>query len=328
MIRPILATGMARSGGSWMARMLVDGGGAVHVNEPLNRLHPPGLSPGILRVPRPLSYQYIAAHNEAEFDPGYADMLGLRYHVASELRANPAPYDLAKAAKYFTTFTVGRLRGSVPVVDDPYAVFAARWLAERHGCQVVYLVRHPGGILSSLKRIGTRWRDNLPDIARQPELRAEYLEQFADDLDRITREPFDVVEHGCLLYRMIHSAIAQDSARCSDAIVVRYEDLACDPIPQFRELYRRLGLSFGARAEASISSATSPQNTRRQNPWGRVGLSRTAFQPMDSRANAWAWRHRLSAAEQEDVIERTADVASLFYTSDELRVSGAVATAT
>jgi hypothetical protein len=49
---------------------------------------------------------------------------------------------------------------------------------------------------------------------------------------------------------------------------------------------------------------------------------------MDSRANAWAWRHRLSAAEQEDVIERTADVASLFYTSDELRVSGAVATAT
>ena len=166
MIRPILATGMHRSGGSWVAKMLVDGSNAVHINEPLNRRHPPGLSPGILRVPAPLSYQYIAEHNDREYGPGYADMLGLRYHVASELRANQAPYDLAKMVKYLTSFTAGRVRGSVPVVDDPYAVFASRWLADRHGCQVVYLVRHPAGILSSLKRIGTRWRDNVPDIAR------------------------------------------------------------------------------------------------------------------------------------------------------------------
>ena len=328
MTRPILATGMARSGGSWMAKMLVDGGGAVHVNEPLNRLHPPGLSPGILRVPRPVSYQYIAAHNEAEFGPGYADMLRLRYHVASELWANHAPYDLVKAARYCATFTAGRVRGAVPVVDDPYAVFAARWLAERHRCQVVYLVRHPAGIISSLKRIGTRWRDNLPDIAGQRELRTAYLEQFGDDLDRVNGEPFDVLAHGCLLYRMIHSAIAQDAACRPDAIVVRYEDLAGDPVPQFRELYQRLGLPFGKRAEASISAATSPQDVRRQSPWGRVGFSKTAFQPMDSRANAWAWRHRLSTAEQEDVIERTADVASLFYTADELMVSEAAAMAT
>lgn len=327
MTRPVLATGMARSGGSWMAKMLVAGGGAVHVNEPLNRLHPPGRSPGILRVPRPVSYQYIAAHNEDEFGPGYADMLKLRYHVGSELRANHAPYDLAKAAKYCATFTAGRLRGSVPIVDDPYAVFAARWLSERHGCQVVYLVRHPAGIVSSLKRIGTRWRDNLPDIAGQRELRADYLEQFADDIDRVNSEPFDVVAHGCLLYRLIHSAIAQEAARNPGAIVVRYEDLAGDPLPRFRELYEALGLPFGSRAEAAIRDATSPKDARRQNPWGRVGLSKTAFQPMDSRANAWAWRHRLSAPDQEDVIERTADVASLFYAEDELMAGRAAAVA-
>ena len=32
--------------------------------------------------------------------------------------------------------------------------------------------------------------------------------------------------HGCLLYRLIHSAIAQDAEHHPDAIVVRYEDLA------------------------------------------------------------------------------------------------------
>lgn len=300
--------------------MLVAGGGAVHLNEPLNRRHPPGLSPGILRVPAPLSYQYIGEHNDAQYGPGFSDMFRLHYHVGSELRANRSPYDLAKMAKYLSTFTAGRIRHSRPILDDPYAVFAARWLADRHFCRVVYLVRHPAGIVSSLKRIGTRWSDNLPDIAAQPELIKAYLSNFSDDIDRTLSEPFDVVEHGCLLYRLIHSAIAQDAERHSDAIVVRYEDLAEQPVPEFRQLYGRLGMEFGEQAETAIRTATSPQDSRRSNPWGRVGLSKTAFQPMDSRANAWAWRKRLTPAEQEAVIERTADVAGLFYSDDELSI--------
>ena len=111
-------------------------------------------------------------------------MFRLHYHVGSELRANRSPYDLAKMAKYLSTFTAGRIRHSRPILDDPYAVFAARWLADRHFCRVVYLVRHPAGIVSSLKRIGTRWSDNLPDIAAQPELIKAYLSDFSDDIDR------------------------------------------------------------------------------------------------------------------------------------------------
>ena len=91
-----------------------------------------------------------------------------------------------------------------------------------------------------------------------------------------------------------------------------------------RDLYERLGLPFGEQASAAIVGATSPQDSRRVNPWGRVGLSKTAFQPMDSRANAWAWRQRLSHDEQEEIIERTADVASLFYSGDELAVTDEV----
>ena len=91
-------------------------------------------------------------------------------------------------------------------------------------------------------------------------------------------------------------------------------------MPEFRQLYGRLGMEFGEQAETAIRTATSPQDSRRSNPWGRVGLSKTAFQPMDSRANAWAWRKRLTPAEQEAVIERTADVAGLFYSEDELSV--------
>ncbi len=320
MSTPILLTGMHRSGGSWVAKMIEGGGGVVHVNEPFNRRHPPGLTPGILRVPPPRAYQYVGPHNEAEHLPGFRDMLELRYGLAAELRTNHGVYDLAKAAKYQAAFALGRARGLQALIDDPYMVFAAEWLAERLECRVVMLVRHPAGIVSSLKRIGNGWADNLPDIASQPELVGRYLSEYAGDLERAAAQPLDPVAHGALLWLLIHWAIAQQAARHPEFTVVRYEDIAADPLPQFRDLYGRLGLDFNARAERAVREGSIAGDASRRSAWGRVGMARTAYQPMESKANAWAWRERLTTQEITDVIRITRPVASQFYTSDELAV--------
>jgi hypothetical protein len=327
--RPILITGMARSGGSWVSRMVAGGGDVVHINEPFNRRHPPGLTPGILRVPPPRAYEYIGPHNEAEYVAGFRDMLRLRYNLVAELRANRGIYDLAKMAKYATAFSRGRARGMLPLIDDPYMVFAAEWVAERLGCQVVMLVRHPAGIVSSLARIGTGWSDNLPDIASQPELIRDHLAPYAEELQRAAREPFDPIAHGALLWRLIHAAIDHQAARNPRFVVVRYEDLAGDPLHEFRSLYDRLdGVAFSRSAEAAVRRGCLAGPAQRTVPWGRVGLGRTAFQPMQSRANAWAWRARLSDAHIAEVIERTRDVAERFYTPSELEGRPATVTGT
>jgi Sulfotransferase family len=320
MSSPILITGMHRSGGSWVAKMIEGGGGVVHVNEPFNRRHPPGLTPGILRVPPPRAYQHVGPHNEAEHLPGFRDMLELRYDLAAELRTNHGVYDLAKAAKYLAAFTLGRARGLTPLIDDPYMVFAAEWLAERLDCRVVMLVRHPAGIVSSLKRIGNGWADNLPDIASQPELVRRYLSSHAAALQRAADQPLDPIAHGALLWLLIHSSIAQQVARHPEFIVVRYEDMASDPLPQFRSLYERLDLPFDDDAEKAIRAGSMAGSASRRSAWGRVGMARTAFQPMESKANAWAWRDRLSTQEIADVIRTTRQVASQFYSSEELAV--------
>ena len=316
--KPILITGMARSGGSWVSRMVAGSGEVVHINEPFNRRHPPGLTPGILRVPRPRAYQYVGAHNEQEYVAGFRDMLGLRYNVVAKLRANRGVYDLAKMVKYATAFSQGRARRLRPLIDDPYMVFAAEWMAERLDCRVVMLIRHPAGIVSSLTRIGTGWSDNLPDIAAQPELVREYLGPYAEELERAAHEPLDPVAHGALLWRLIHAGIERQIARNPRFVVVRYEDLAVDPMTEFRSLYSRLGLTFGRGAEEAVRSGCLAGPAQRQVPWGRVGLGRTAFQPMQSGTNAWAWRERLAPAVVAEVIERTRDVAERFYTPDEL----------
>jgi len=315
---PILLTGMHRSGGSWVAKMIEGGGGVVHVNEPFNRRHPPGLTPGILHVPPPLAYQHVGEHNEAEHLDGFRNMLELRYDLVAELRTNHGVYDLAKAAKYLTAFTYGRARGMRTLIDDPYQVFAAEWLADRLDCRVVLLVRHPAGIVSSLKRIGPGWADNLPDIAAQPELIGRYLREYIDDIVRAAHEPLEPVGHGALLWLLIHSAIAQQLDRHPEFVLVRYEDLAMDPENGFRELYAQLDLPWTDRAEKTVREGSMAGPAARNNPWGRVGLGRTAYQPMDSKANAWAWRQRLAPDEAAAVIETTRPVAERFYSADEL----------
>ena len=271
--RPILITGMHRSGGSWVAKMIEGGGGVVHVNEPFNRRHPPGLTPGILRVPPPRAYQYVGPHNEADHLPGFRDMLRLRYGLAAELRTNRGIYDLAKAAKYLAAFTYGRVRGMRPLIDDPYMVFAAEWLAERLDCQVVMLVRHPAGIVSSLTRIGTGWSDNLPDIASQPELVRDYLSPYADDLERAAREPLDPIAHGALLWRVIHAAIAHQV----DAPSASSSSSATRISPPIRWPASAISTTSStarstARREGRPQRAAWPAR-RTRNPWGRVGMA-------------------------------------------------------
>ena len=82
----------------------------------------------------------------------------------------------------------------------------------------------------------------------------------------------------------------------------------------------RLGLSFNDRAERAVRAGSMAGPGARRSPWGRVGMARTAYQPMESSANAWAWRDRLSPAEAAAVIATTRSVAEQFYSPDELAV--------
>jgi len=108
---PIVVTGMARSGTSWVGKLLQASGEVTYINEPLNPDHPPGRSPGVLDAQVERHYQYISEQHEDGWLAPFDEMLQLRYHVGAELRQNRSPYDLARMAKYATSFLTGRLLG-------------------------------------------------------------------------------------------------------------------------------------------------------------------------------------------------------------------------
>jgi hypothetical protein len=118
----LLVTGLPRSGTSWVGKMLEASGEVVYVNEPMNPQHPPGHSPGVLDATVTHRFQYIDEADDEQWRRAFEKTLGLRYGFRAELRQNRSGYDLARMAKYGTSFTTGRLRGRRAMLDDPFAI--------------------------------------------------------------------------------------------------------------------------------------------------------------------------------------------------------------
>jgi hypothetical protein len=310
---PLLVTGMPRTATSWVGKMLEASGALVYVNEPLNPQHPPGRSPGVLRAEVEHAFQYISEENEGDWLPAFRDTVRLRFHPLAELRRNHRPYDLLRTLKYTAGFGLGRLRGRRALLDDPYAVFAAPWLARRVGCRVVVTVRDPVATVSSWHRLG--WRPRLAELLAQPALVRDRLARFAPELEAaVAGGDGDGVGQAGLLWRVIYGTVAGYRQEVGGLEVVRHEDLSADPVPAFRRLYGRLGLPFGPGAERAILAATTSGSGGAAMRWSLspAGVSKTAARRLDSRANLEVWRERLTPEQVAGIREATADVAAEF----------------
>ena len=306
----MLVTGLPRSGTSWVGKMLERSGELVYVNEPLNPRHPPGRSPGVLNATIEHRYQYVCADNEATWLPAFRDTAALRYHPVAELRQNHRPYDLARAAKYWSAFATGRRKGRRALLDDPYAVFTAPWLADRLDAEVVVLMRDPVSLVGSWRRLG--WAFRPAEVLTQPSLLRDLLGPYERQLRAL--DDGDDLAALATMWAATYDAVdryRQDHPRIQ---VLRYEDLAGDPEAAFGALYRSVGLSWDDAARAMVAAATGASTAEHTGfAWSlRGGLSRTAFKPMDSRAQLATAGRRLGPADAERVREITAATAARF----------------
>jgi len=305
--RPLVVTGLPRSGTSWVGKMLEASGEVVYVNEPLNPQHPPGRSPGILDAEVTHRFQYICADNEEPWVRAFSDTLALRYKPAAELRRNRGPYDLAKMAKYGTAFTLGRLRRRRALLDDPFAVFATPWLVDRMGCTAMVLVRDPVAFVGSWRKLG--WTVDFHELLDQSLLMRDHLEPYREPMRSLVGSP-DWLARTALLWRMTYEFFAAVRADRPGIQVRSYESLVADPLDAFADVYRDLGLTWTERVAGRVRDATTDHGRAEQaHTWSlRGGVSRTAFRPMDAATALGTFRDRLTDDEIARVRELTAGV--------------------
>jgi hypothetical protein len=308
---PVLVTGLPRSGTSWVGKMLERSGELVYVNEPFNPKHPPGRSPGVLNATIDHRYQYVCAENEGPWLPAFRDTAALRYHPLAELRANHAPYDVARLAKYWTAFAAGRRKGRRALLDDPYAVFTAPWLAKNLDTDVIVLLRDPASLVGSWRRLG--WTFKPEEVLGQPLLMRDMLAPWEDRLRALVGRDDDLATLATM-WAATYDAVDRYRQADPRIRVVRYEDLAGEPQRTFGSLYESVGLRWDDAARAMVAAATTASTSEHSGfAWSlRGGLSRTAFKPMDSKAQLAAAGCRLSAADVDRVREITAGTAAKF----------------
>jgi hypothetical protein len=301
--RPILVTGMPRSGTTWVGRVLCAGDGAGYLNEPFNL----ATSPGTIRVPVDHWFPYVTEENEGEIVGALEPLLRFEYPLGRELRRCRTYIDLRHTLKMWRSFVRGR--GRRPLVKEPHAVFSAEWFARRLGSDVVVTVRHPAAVVSSWKRL--EWSFDFANLLRQPALVRDLLGPFRSDMERALEPSHHLVDRVALLWHVIYRTVADYRERFPAFHVVRQEDLSRKPVEGYRALYEALGLPLTPEVEKAIAAMSSAANPKEPS----VGQPHETH--LDSRATLTNWRRRLNDDEADRIRKMTEETAALFYGGDE-----------
>lgn len=303
--RPILVTGSHRSGTTWVGSLLELAGHVAHIHEPMNPVN--RLS--WLGAPPQRWFLHIDDTNADRYRAAFQRMLSLHPPLGEHLRTVRSARNMAANAREFAQVVRWRAGHAVPLVKDPIAFFSAEWLARTFDMQVVVLVRHPAAFAGSLKRNG--WVFDFTNFTAQPRLIDMYLEPFADEIAAAAARRPDLIDQAILLWRCINSVVLGFRTEHPDWHILRYEDLAAEPVTGTRALYDATGLPWSARSDRRVRSLCSAENP------AEVAVKRTRDVRRDSADAQWTWQHRLSAEETARVRSGTADIAQTLYSDDD-----------
>ncbi len=297
--KPILVTGAHRTGTTWVGRMLAADRGTAYISEPLNVLH----RPGVMRTRVKHWYTYLTDENGEAYLPALRETLAYRYHLLAEVKSLRSTHDFLRMCRDFSIFTRGRLFHRRPLLKDPFAVFSLPWFSKYLGCDIVVTVRHPAGFASSLKRLN--WPFDFRDLLAQPLLMQDQLEPYRSQMESMPAD--DIIGQASLLWAMVYRSVQNACQQVPFIHVVRHEDLSLDPVPGFRRLYGELGLSFTPPVERAILDSSSSENPT------ELARNKVHSVKLDSRANLYNWRRRLSPDEIARIRELTESVVRDYY---------------
>jgi hypothetical protein len=233
--------------------------------------------------------------------------------VFEELKATRRPWDVARMARDFSQFQFHRIRRDRPLLRDPQAFFSAEWLGRRFSFDVVILIRQPAAFVGSFKSL--HWEHPFDHFLKQPLLmRDHHLYPFEDEIRKFAERKQDAVDQAILLWRLIHSVILRYQKTHPEWMFARHRDLSLNPVGEFRRVFERLDLPYGAREEINMRHYCMAEAKPEGYIWNDV--VRNSAQNMD------LWRTRLTEEEVERVREKCFDIARAFYTPEEMASVG------
>lgn len=244
----VLVTGIGRSGTTWLGDVLNYDRRYRVLFEPL---HPEHGIPLRERLP-----------NGTYLPPDYSDPT-LRDAVIAMLSGQVStPW----TDQYNTTHDTNRVLVKAIRLNLPLAWLRAQFPA----LPIIYIMRHPGAVVSSQIRMGWGYQRTLRLMLTQPALIEAHLHPFVE----LASRTLDEFEQRVLLWCMVNYVVLRQ-LQPGQAQVVCYEDLVLEPETRFKALFDYLGqpyeeaavLALNEKPSATTWSDTPEANIRRLDRW-------------------------------------------------------------
>jgi len=182
---------------------------------------------------------------------------------------------------------------------------SAEWLYKTFNMDVIVLIRHPASFVSSLKRL--EWKFQFSNLLEQEELMREKLYPFKEEIKNFTTNEKNIIDQAILLWRIIYYVVNEYRKKYPNWIFKRHEDLAKNPVEEFRDIYKKIGLNYTKSIEHKITKYSSLENPN------EVSVKQPGNIKRNSKSQIAIFKKRLSAREIEYIKEKTKDVWIYFY---------------
>lgn len=299
--KPILVTGSHRSGSTWVGNMIASSDDVIYIREPFNVKR---YRPGILHQPFNYWFTYIDDHNQDLYYKKLRKTIALNYNLVGALKfVNFSKPASKKVVKEFLKYQEARYQKKRALMKDPIAILSTEWLAKIFNMQVIILVRHPAAFASSLKI--NNWNFDFNNLLNQPTLMDQHLENFWPEIEDYAKNPPDIIDQACLLWRIIYFMVSKYKHQHPDWKFIRHEDISREPLHEFRSVFDYLGLNFTEDVQKVIYEHSYGKYSE-ESPIKRNSL-----------ANIYKWKDRLLPEEVTQIRNKVSDISTIYYTDDD-----------
>ena len=294
----ILVTGHHRSGTTWVGRTIAHHKDVELVYEPFN--------PDFVRYNFEYKFDYWfenapTSPKKENIKKAFDDYLPQNFIQYSAKICRESGYSL-KTPLIFLKYLMLSHRRPRFLLKDPIALLSAGWLYERYDLKVICTSRHPLAFAGSLKK--QNWDFDFKNFYNQNKLMNGLFKPFREDVERVLDES-DFIDRIALLWNMLNYVILHYQNKYPEWHFVKHEQIALEPVSQFKKIYDFLGLDFSREIQEYVNLYTSGKNP--------VSANSNRYQPRNAQKTLNTWRKRLTEEEAERIVNATEKICSELY---------------
>lgn len=302
--KPILVTGMPRSGTTWVGRMINQVPYVRYIHEPFNI----SVSPCHCGVRFDYWFFYLSSQNKKKYHDHLKHIIYPSYNwvgFANMIGETSRQRRIRILVNYLQSYFSHR-----PLVKDPLAVFSAGSLADHFNMDVVILIRHPAAVVNSYKML--KWGHPFSHFLKQPVLMEEHLQPFRSEIEDFVKKEQSIIDQIALLWKLVHHMIIRYKEMYPRWFFLQYEDLAPDPIEGYKKVFKELGLPFSEQTRMLIQSYGLNES--------RTEVTEPYTIQQDPTQVVSRWKRNLTISEIDQIRNRVEDISSYFYSEDDWKI--------